>query len=42
MLAIRRKVVHVVFALLAVGMLIGAPTSTAFAGCSSEHNSSCT
>ena len=41
MLTIRRKVVYVVFALMAVGMLIGAPATTVFAGCQSNNNTSC-
>ena len=42
MLAIRRKVAYVVFALLAVGLLVGGPVTTVFAGCSSPANNSCT
>lgn len=41
MLTLRRKVVYVVFALMAVGMLIGAPASTVFAGCSTTNNTTC-
>ncbi len=41
MLAIRRKVVYIVFALLAVGMLVGGPTTTVFAGCNGANNNSC-
>jgi len=41
MLAIRRKVVYFVFALMAVGLLVGAPTSTAFAACSGSAQNTC-
>jgi len=41
MLSVRRKVVYVVFALMAVGMLVG-PPSVAFAGCQAGAQNSCT
>jgi len=41
MLAIRRKVVYILFALLAVGLLVGGPTTTVFAGCEGANGSSC-
>lgn len=41
MLTLRRKFVYVVFAVMAAAMLIGAPTTTVFAGCQSGGNTTC-
>ncbi len=41
MLAFRRKVVYFVFALMAVGMLVGGPVAPAFADCTGGSQNSC-
>lgn len=41
-MSVRQKVGRVLFALLAIALLVGVPTSTAFAGCSGSTQSSCT